>query len=129
MAPTIFTYEEASAQIDAVRQTTRAADERLQQLRTLAEGLPQGAPELERLQEQMNEALAAWAESINALGALPKGVWTVDFDSGQGFYYCWTLDESILTHYHAYEDGFRGRKPLVDGLPPDFPDAKPPILN
>ncbi len=55
-----------------------------------------------------------WAEEIMALGALPKGLWTVDFDSGEGYYYCWTLNEADLIYYHLYEEGFVGRKPLSE---------------
>jgi hypothetical protein len=129
MADSVFTYQEARAQLDAVRRTTQAADERLQQMRAQSEGLPEDSAQAEGLRARMNEAVQRWADEILALGALPKGLWTVDFDSGQGFYYCWALNEPELTHYHSYEDGFPGRKPLVDGVPPGFPGAKPSVLN
>jgi hypothetical protein len=129
MTDSIFTYAQACAQLEAVRRATQAADERLQQLRSQIGNLAKDSPEAGRLKAQINEAVQQWANDILALGALPKGLWTVDFDSGHGFYYCWTLNEPELTHYHAYEAGFAARKPLVDGVPPDFPDAKPPVLN
>jgi hypothetical protein len=129
MADTVFTYRQACAQLESVRRVTQAADERLQQLRVQAQQFPASTPQAERIRAQIDEAVQQWADEILALGALPKGLWTVDFDSGQGFYYCWALNEPRIDHYHSYEDGFPGRKPLVDGAPPDDPDAKSPLLN
>ena len=129
MPTTLFTFQEACAQLEAVRRATRVAQERLQQLQAQAETIAEGSVQADRLKEQMQAVVQQWADAVAETGAQAKGIWTVDFDSGHGFYYCWTLDEPELTHYHAYEDGFAGRKPLVDGVPPDFPDAKPPVLN
>ena len=112
MEETIFSYEDAQALIPAVREKTIAADERLQTLRLqMNEAAPQ-SPRARKLSEWINTVINQWAEDIMALGALPKGLWTVDFDSGEGFYFCWTLDEPDLTHFHPYEEGFAGRKPL-----------------
>jgi len=129
MADSIFTYEEACARLEAVRRATQAADERLQQLRAQMKHAAQDSPDAGRIQAQIEEAVRRWADDIMALGALPKGLWTVDFDSGQGFYYCWTLNEAELAHYHAYAEGFSSRKPLVNGAPPAGSGAKPPVLN
>ncbi len=41
----------------------------------------------------------------------------VDFPAvidGREVYLCWLLDEPAVTHWHAIESGFAGRKPLVD---------------
>ena len=129
MADSIFTYGEACARLEAVRRATQAADERLQQLRAQLEKVARDSPDAGRLKAQIEEAVQRWAGDILALGALPKGLWTVDFDSGHGFYYCWTLNEPELAHYHPYEAGYAGRKPLVNGAPPDESAAKPPLLN
>ncbi len=128
MAERIFTYDEASALIDSVRRKTLAADERLQQLRAEIDRQEKDSDRVKRLGEQINLAVQHWADEILELGALPKGLWTVDFDSGQGYFYCWSFNESALTHYHAYEDGFAGRQPLTDGMTPGFPGKKP-LLN
>lgn len=110
----IFTFEEARALIDQVRERTASADERLQALREQLEDAPPHSSKAVKLNEWVNTVINQWAEDILALGALPKGLWTVDFDSGEGYFYCWTLNETDLTHYHKYEEGFVGRKPLSE---------------
>jgi hypothetical protein len=124
MDNTIFSYDEASAILDEVRELTQAAHKRLQELRALVEGTPPGSPRAKKLNEWINTVIHQWAEDIMSLGALPKGLWTVDFDSGKGYYFCWTLDEARLAYYHNYEEGFMGRKPLSE-----LPSAPPPLLN
>ena len=110
----IFTYEEARALIDQVAARTAAADERLLQLRQQLEEMPPHSSRAVKLNEWINTVINQWAEDILALGALPKGLWTVDFDSGEGYYFCWMLNEPDLTHFHMYEEGFMGRKPLTE---------------
>jgi len=130
MAEKIFSYAEACAALDGVRRKTQAADERLQQLRAEMETAEKESERAEQIGAQMSEVVHRWAEDVLAAGALPKGLWTVDFDSGRGFFYCWTLNEDELTHYHSIEEGFQGRKPLVDGEPGRLPGSpKPPVLN
>ncbi|HKI98776.1 MAG TPA: DUF2203 family protein [bacterium] len=119
----IFSYDEASALLGEVRELTQAAHERLQALRAQVEGAAPGSVRSRKLTEWINTVIHQWAEDIMSLGALPKGLWTVDFDSGKGYYFCWTLNEMRLTHYHNYEEGFMGRKPLSE-----LPDAAPPPL-
>ena len=46
------------------------------------------------------------------MGLEVKGLWLVDFDNGEG-YYCWKYPESVVCHYHGYEDGFAGRMKIV----------------
>lgn len=119
----IFTYDEAAALLDEVRELTRAANERLQDLRAQAGEADPGSHRARKLAEWMNTAIHQWAEDMMALGALPKGLWTVDFDSGKGYYFCWSLDEARLAYFHNYEDGFAGRRPLselADDVPPHF---------
>lgn len=125
MESKIFSYEEARAMIAEVRELTAFANERLQALRTRLEHVPPQSPRARKLNEWIQTVINQWAEEIMAMGALPKGLWTVDFDSGDGYYYCWTLDEPDLTHFHLYEEGFVGRKPLAQ-MGQDEPS---PVLN
>lgn len=118
----VFSYDEACAALDDVRELTTAAHQRLQDLRGQLQAAPAGSRAAKKLSEWISTAIHDWAEHITGLGALPKGLWTVDFDSGEGFYYCWTLNEPRITHFHLYEDGFTGRRPLseVEGGPPQL---------
>ena len=119
----IFSYEEASELLDAVRQFTSEAHNRLQELRAQIDALPGGSKRARKLSEWINTVIHQWSEEMMAMGALPKGLWTVDFDSGKGFYYCWTLNEATLAYFHKYEEGFIARKHLSEiesGPPPQL---------
>jgi len=121
--PPQFTYAEARELVPQVREITRQADERVSELRAQAARAAPGSRQAHKLKEWVTAAINRWADDITALGALPKGLWTVDFDSGEGFYYCWSFDEADLLYYHPYEEGFVGRKPLTE-----LPGGTPHLL-
>jgi hypothetical protein len=108
----IFTYEEALATFPRVRQLTRHA---VQQIEALVNRV-QSRSELQARKAELDEAtqriVQAWAREITAMGCEIKGMWLVDWDSGDG-YYCWRYPEETLSHYHSYEDGFAGRVPIA----------------
>ena len=52
---------------------------------------------------------------MTALGGQPKGLWLVDFDSGDGFSFCWKYGEEEIAHVHAYDAGFAGRRYIGSG--------------
>jgi hypothetical protein len=108
----IFTLEEAQALMPQVR----AASEPVFSLASsLTEELAQaeeGGDEdrAEPLRERIQTLVQAWQQSMQDLGAEVKGLWLVDFDSGDG-YWCWAYPEAELGHWHSYEGGFRSRVP------------------
>lgn len=124
MADRIYRYEEARALVPTIREITAGAVERVQELTAEMARSPEGSLRARKLREWISTAIQHWAEAIHEVGGQPKGVWTVDFDSGEGFYYCWTFDEDDLTYYHRYEEGFVGRKPLGEDARP----ARSPML-
>ena len=63
------------------------------------------ASEIER---QINSMIQEWQGKVERLGALPKGLWIADFDSGDG-YYCWKFPERTIEYWHKYADGFSKR--------------------
>jgi hypothetical protein len=121
----IFSYDEAQALIPDIRRLTEAANERLLAYRKRLGRETADSATAVKLQEWITALVARWSQDVLDVGALPKGLWTVDFDSGRGYFYCWALGESELSHSHSYEAGFRGRKPLSEEqkLPP------PHLLN
>ena len=82
-------------------------------------GVTEGAVEsrlfraMRRLEAQVNEVLQRWAAAVKELGVEVKGLWLADFDSGDGYYYCWQLGEDDIEHFHRYETGFAGRRPIT----------------
>jgi hypothetical protein len=107
----VFSYEEALATFPAVRDLTAAA---VRQIESLVEAAGEGE-DVESRKEELEEAyqavVNAWAAEIVALGCEVKGLWLVDWDSGDG-YYCWRYPEESLGFFHSYEDGFAGRIPI-----------------
>jgi hypothetical protein len=100
-----FTFGEAQALLPEVFRITEEAASTVEQVRAaMAE---QGARE-ERVREQVDRIVAAWARALGARGLEVKGLWLVDFDSGSG-YYCWRYPEPSLQFFHSYDDGFQGR--------------------
>lgn len=71
----------------------------------------------EELRDRLQALVESWAEAIRELGAEVKGLWLVDFDSGDG-YWCWAYPEEMLEHWHSYEGGFSSRMPIA--LKPEF---------
>jgi hypothetical protein len=100
-----FTFGEAQSLLPEVFRITEEAASTVEQVRAaMAE---QGARE-ERVREQVDRIVAAWARALGARGLEVKGLWLVDFDSGSG-YYCWRYPEPSLQFFHSYDDGFQGR--------------------
>ena len=59
---------------------------------------------------------------MERLGLVVKGLWLVDFDTGDG-YLCWKYPELRINHYHEYNAGFAGRRELaevIEELDPDW---------
>lgn len=108
----IFTLEEAQALMPQVRTLTEPvyllADSLAEELARAGESGDQ--VHAEEVRERLQTLVESWAESIRDLGADVKGLWLVDFDSGDG-YWCWAHPEDRLEHWHSYEAGFAGRIP------------------
>jgi hypothetical protein len=111
MSKKIFTMKEALELLPDVQQVTAdavaSADEIVQQLESSSD-----PGERTRLEDHYNTIVRSWAEHILQLGAEVKGLWLVDFDSGDGIYYCWRHPEPTLDYFHEYDAGFAGRRPL-----------------
>ena len=72
--------------------------------------------EITRLVTQVKQ----WVEEINAHGCICKGVeqGLIDFPCVLGseiVFLCWQLGESKVNYWHRIEDGFAGRRALLDG--------------
>jgi len=107
----IFSYQEA---MDTFPLVQRLTDEAVHQVESLFKRV-QSQEELDRRHEELESAtqtvVDAWVREIEGLGCEVKGLWLVDFDSGDG-YYCWRYPEEAVAHYHGYDEGFAGRVPI-----------------
>jgi hypothetical protein len=100
--------QDAQQLLPEVKRLTGEAVDRAENLAAQIERLGKSDPERPRLIAELNEVIERWAERIRALDVDVKGLWLVDFDTGDG-YYCWMHPEPSVSHYHTYEDGFAGR--------------------
>lgn len=118
----VFSLSEAQALFPLVRRITEAAYRELQPVREQMKKILPTNPGLSAVEQRYREIVGRWMGKMERLGLVVKGLWLVDFDTGDG-YLCWRYPELKLNHYHGYEEGFTGRRPLqevVDELDPDW---------
>lgn len=107
----IFTYDEALSTFPLVRDLTAAAVRQIEALTTSLGSSEELEAKREDLEEAQERIVHAWAREVTSIGCEVKGVWLVDWDSGDG-YYCWRFPEPSISHFHTYDEGFAGRIPL-----------------
>lgn len=118
-----FTLEEARAVLPVVRRITQEYSSKVELLITRLESMdPSKTDAVLELEGEINDLIKAWHEKIKKLGAKPKGLWLVDFDSGEG-YYCWKYPEAELLHWHSYDSGFSGRTRLDDEASSEYKES------
>jgi hypothetical protein len=108
----VFSYEDALITFPAVRDLTHAAVRQVEALLNQVQSREEMETRRDELQSSYERIIQAWAEEITELGCEVKGLWLVDWDSGDG-YYCWRYPEESLCHFHSYEDGFSSRVPIA----------------
>ncbi len=107
----IFSYDEALATFPAVRDLTAAAVRQMEALASRLGSREEMDSQSDELEEARERIVSAWAREISSLGCEVKGVWLVDWDSGDG-YYCWRFPEQAIGFFHTYDEGFSGRIPI-----------------
>jgi hypothetical protein len=129
--PRLFTVDEANELLPNVRVLVEQILENIRRLKSASEtvirkeGLDPETPNLmNRLRDDSEIAkligqVKGWVEEINSYGCICKGVeqGLIDFPCMLGaevVFLCWQIGESSVNHWHRIEDGFTGRKPLLD---------------
>lgn len=107
----IFSYEQALETFPSVRDLTGAAVREIEALVNRVQSRQEAEQRKDELETAVNGIIQSWAAEISSLGCEVKGLWLVDWDSGDG-YYCWKYPEQSIAHFHAYDDGFAGRMPI-----------------
>ena len=106
-----FSSEEALDTFPTVRDLTEIAVRQIEALVNRIQSRDEMESRKEELEEATKSIIEAWTEELTTLGCEVKGLWLVDWDSGDG-YYCWRYPEASISFYHSYEDGFKGRVPI-----------------
>ncbi len=110
----VFTLDKANGAVPEVARLTSRVQERLDDLRqAYDEADPQASRDLEA---ETRDLLSSWQGSILAIGAEPKGIFTVDFRSPDpNVLWCWTVNEPEITHRHFTWESFKDRVDIGDG--------------
>jgi hypothetical protein len=127
----LFTVDEANALLPELKPLVERILTHLTSLKEKSEvvireeRLSPSSPELMKSLQQ-NAAIASliqevkcMVEEINAYGCICKGIeeGLVDFPcqlGGEIVFLCWRFGEESVGYWHRIEDGFAGRKPLLD---------------
>lgn len=121
----VFALSEAKAVFPLVRRITQTAYAELEPVRKSLEAMLPTDPRIADIEYQYEAIVKRWVGKMERLGLVVKGLWLVDFDTGDG-YLCWKFPELRLAHYHRYDEGFANRRPLeqvVEELDPDWSHA------
>lgn len=105
-----FTLEEAQRLLPVIHRVSRTAVDRVKLL-SLQLHLIEDRARRKSIEEHIYRTFQEWHQKVRKLGCEAKGMWLVDFDSGEG-YYCWRYPEASISHFHGYSEGFRGRVKL-----------------
>ncbi|HPM41500.1 MAG TPA: DUF2203 family protein [bacterium] len=97
-----FTREDAERLLPVVRRITESAAARARSLNDELSFVPREEALHERLKGEIDLTVRRWAIKVSQLGCAPRGVWLVDFDSGNGWF-SWRLGDEDLSHFHPCE--------------------------
>ena len=107
----LYVLAEASELLPVVRKITENAYERLSKLDKRLEIMLLCDPRRTAIVDEYEKIVRKWVASITRLGAIPNGLWRVDFDTGEG-YLCWRFPELKIRYFRDYGREFNDRKPL-----------------
>ncbi len=111
----VFSLAEARLLLPVIIRMTKRASEKVQVLISNIESKSRSndtdRQEIEVYEAQASQLIQDWQTKVQKLGGLPKGIWNVDFDSGDG-YFCWKFPEESIDYWHSYRDGYTKRKKL-----------------
>jgi hypothetical protein len=111
----IFSLVEANEVVPRVVECTAEVvhqlDEIRQRYKTPSEEPGRSVPEW--VLKEVEEALVDWSKRVSELGAVPKGYFTVDFQSvDPELLYCWTYGEEKIAFTHRVWENFSHRRPI-----------------
>lgn len=99
-----FTIEEAEEILPIIRRITDQASLRARDLQEQLRWVPREEPLFRRLKAELDLIVRRWAVKIAQLGCEPRGVWLVDFDTGDGWL-SWRQGDESLSFFHPHGEG------------------------
>jgi len=127
----LFTVNEANELLPVLRPLVEQILDNIRRLKSVSESVirrdqldPEAPDLMARLTQdseitRLVEQVKQWVEAINGHGCMCKGVeqGLIDFPCVFGsevVFLCWQLGEPNVIFWHRIEDGFAGRRPLLD---------------
>lgn len=111
----IFTREEAEELLPIVRRITEQAALKASDLQERLSFVPLEEILHERLSIRLDTTVKMWAAKILHLGCEPRGIWLVDFDTGDGWF-SWRYGDDDLHYFHSHNI-HPGQDILIQELP------------
>ncbi len=109
-----FELDEATELVRLLNQITHKYSEKVNELVEQLESLPSHERQnVVEIENTIGQLINEWNGKVRRLGAIPKGLWLVDIDNGQG-YYCWKYPEPGIEFCHDYNSGYAGRVPVEE---------------
>lgn len=93
-------------------------EKNLQYLETLDD---KNTSQVIELEESVNGEIRQWHKKIKALGAQPKGLWMVHFNTRDG-YFSWKYPETEIKVWKSFNDGYEIQ---IDGQVPSHFSGAP----
>jgi len=107
----VWTLGEARSELPEIRIITEDFRRRFEEIEARIEtGMSKA--ETTELENQLSDVFIEWSRGMIEKGIHVKGPWLCDFDSGDGYFYCWKYPEEEISYFHLYEAGFEGRRPI-----------------
>ncbi len=120
-SPRHFTLAEAKDTLILVHQITADAYRELESVKTQLNSVLSIDSRVIVAEKQYEKIVNRWISKMERLGLVVKGLWLVDFDTGDG-YLCWKYPEASIDFYHSYTGGFTARQPLSKVIAETSPD-------
>lgn len=108
-SPRYFTLAEANQALPLIKQITRESHDGLERVKKKLRNFVPSDPRVVFVEQQYEEIVKTWISKLERLGLVIKGLWLVDFDTGDG-YLCWKYPELEVSYYHSYTGGFASRQ-------------------
>ncbi len=118
----VFTLVEVREIFPFVQRITRQAWTELEPVRQRLARLVPGHPAQRATEVEYEAIVRRWVGKMQRLGLLVRGLWLVDFDTGDGFL-CWRFPQLKVGHYYAYGEAYTDRRPIdevVEEFDPDW---------
>jgi len=120
-APRYFTLKEANDMLALIKKITAESYSELQVVKTRLQNLLPSDPRVVFIEKEYESVVKKWISKMERLGVVVKGLWLIDFDTGDG-YLCWKYPELEISYYHEYTGGFAARKPISKVIEETSPD-------